>query len=254
MRHKPLKLLLVGAALAALCAGTAIAAPTQDRDRDQTQDQIQDPDKLQDQDRLRDQDKLQTPDQDRDQTRDRDRLAQDQLSSFSLLTSSERDKMIERLRSAKTTEERSRVRDEYQKTIRTRAQELGLIAPFGPGAGQGGGNGAMLMGLLTDQERTKFYQQMRDAKTSEERNRIRAEHQNTIRERAQQMGIDLPPNFGFGSGPGAQQQMQQQQRQQMQQQQMQQRMQQQQMSPMGGGMGSGMGGGMGSGSGRGGGR
>jgi hypothetical protein len=231
MRHKRLTTLLVGTALAALCAGTTLAAPIQQRDQDQTQDQ------------LHDQDRLQTPDQDRD----RDRLhTEDQLGSLSLLTSGERNKMIERLRSAKTTEARAKVRNEYQNMIRQRATALGLDAPFGPGAGQGAGSGRgamLMMGLLTDQERTRFYNEMRNAKTVEERNRIRSEHQKTIRERAQAMGINMPQGFGFGMGMGNGQQMMQQ----NQQMQKQQQMQQMPGGSMGGGMGSGMGGGMGGG-------
>lgn len=74
--------------------------------------------------------------------------------------------------------------------------------------------------LMTDAERNEYRNKMRAAKTQQEREAIRAEHHNKMKERAKEKGVtlpDAPPPRG-GMGPG-----------------------------MGGGMGPGMGGGMGPG-------
>jgi hypothetical protein len=56
------------------------------------------------------------------------------------------------------------------------------------------------LSLLTSEERTLFRNQMRAATTAEERNRIRAEHQKVILERAREMGVGPPMGTGQGAG------------------------------------------------------
>ncbi|WP_321530241.1 hypothetical protein [uncultured Desulfuromonas sp.] len=46
--------------------------------------------------------------------------------------------------------------------------------------------------LMTQQERMEFRAKMRDAKTAEQRQKIRAEHHATMQERAKQRGVSLP--------------------------------------------------------------
>ena len=72
--------------------------------------------------------------------------------------------------------------------------------------------------LMTQQERNAYRERMRNAKTNEERQKIRTEHHAQMKERAKQRGVTLPdmPPAGHGMGQG-------------------------------GGMGNGMGGGMGGG-------
>ena len=80
--------------------------------------------------------------------------------------------------------------------------------------------------LMTQQERTEYRARMRTAKTAEEREQIRKEHHEQMKERAKSRGVTLPddpPARGGGMGPGG-------------------------MGPGGGGMGPG-GGGMGPGGG-----
>jgi hypothetical protein len=60
--------------------------------------------------------------------------------------------------------------------------------------------------LMTDQERAEHRTLMRGAKTTEEREKMRAEHHQKMVERAKQRGVtlpDTPPMRGMGRGPGA---------------------------------------------------
>jgi hypothetical protein len=47
--------------------------------------------------------------------------------------------------------------------------------------------------LMTPQERAAYREKIRNAKTAEERTRIRAEHHKEMQERAKQQGKTLPP-------------------------------------------------------------
>jgi len=59
--------------------------------------------------------------------------------------------------------------------------------------------------LMTPEERADFSARMRAATTEEERERIRREHHDQIKERAKQQGVTLPeepPERGMGRGMG----------------------------------------------------
>lgn len=59
--------------------------------------------------------------------------------------------------------------------------------------------------LMTQQERTEYRAKMRAAKTAEEREQIRKEHHETMKELAKVRGVTLsdePPARGGGMGPG----------------------------------------------------
>ena len=59
--------------------------------------------------------------------------------------------------------------------------------------------------LMTAQERNEYRARMRAAKTQVERERIRAENHERMRERAKERGVtlpDAPPARGRGMGPG----------------------------------------------------
>ena len=165
-----------------------LRTPDQDRDR------LRDPD--QDRDRLRD------PDQDRDQDRDRLHVSENvdgQLSSWQLLSSEERARFHSQMRTARTNEERDRIRSEHQETIRERANDLGVDAPFGPfRAGSNERAGYLMAQMLNEQERIQFHQRMKSATTAEERLKVRNEMQQMARERAAEMGVDLPDWYGNG--------------------------------------------------------
>jgi hypothetical protein len=115
----------------------------------------------QDQDRLRDQDRLQTPDQTRDQDRLRTRDP-DQVYGSQLMTQEERNAYRNRMRAAKTEQEREQIRNEHHEQMKIRAKEKGVTLPdeppargrgmgpgkgMGPGMGPGGGAGGMGPGM-----------------------------------------------------------------------------------------------------------
>lgn len=59
--------------------------------------------------------------------------------------------------------------------------------------------------LMTQQERTEYRARIRAAKTTEEREQIRNEHHELMKERAKTRGVTLPdeaPAAGSGIGPG----------------------------------------------------
>ena len=167
-------------------------------------------DRMRDQDRLRDNtgDQDQDRDRDQDRLRDRDRIHVDQavvgqMASWQLLSDQERMQFHARMRSANTAQERNAIRSEYQNTIRQRAGDLGVSAPFGPQRpGSGMRDGYYLSKILTEQERLQFHNRRRAANSVEERNRIRTEMQTTARERAQEMGIEVPAWFAGGPNKG----------------------------------------------------
>ena len=58
--------------------------------------------------------------------------------------------------------------------------------------------------LMTEQERNSYRERMRNAKTAEERERIRNEHHEQMKQRAKSRGVSLPaaPPAGGGMGQG----------------------------------------------------
>lgn len=185
-----------------------------DRTRDQMRDRDTIGDRDQDRDRLRDQDMTGGSDQARDRDRDRlhtSRVVDDQLTSLSLLSSAEREQFRSQMRSATTAEERNRIRAEHQRTIQERARELGIQAPGGPGMGGVAGpadrsgmqarGGYMLMQMLSEQERTQFFNRLRAAQTAQERQTIRNEMHVMAGQRARELGVDVPDWYGTGQAP-----------------------------------------------------
>ncbi|CAN1541016.1 hypothetical protein MCEKH45_01792 [Methylophilaceae bacterium] len=60
--------------------------------------------------------------------------------------------------------------------------------------------------MMTSQERVEQRKKMRAAKTTEDRERIRAEHHEAMKMRAQERGVtlpDTPPDGGMGMGAGS---------------------------------------------------
>jgi hypothetical protein len=134
-----------------------------------------------------------------------------------LMTPDERNAYAEKMRSAKTQDERIKLRDEHRAEMQKRAKEKGvtLPEPRGPGAAKGpgpnGGPGkagtarrSQMYGdeLFTPEERRAFFDQMKAAKTPEERAKLQAERRATAEARAKEKGITLPAP-GPGPGPGA---------------------------------------------------
>ena len=98
-------------------------------------------------------------DQDQDRLRTRD---QDQVYGSQLMTQEERDAYRNRMRAAKTEQEREQIRKEHHEQMKVRAKEKGVTLPdeppargrgmgpgkgMGPGMGPGGGAGGMGPGM-----------------------------------------------------------------------------------------------------------
>lgn len=124
---------------------------------------------------------MQTPrgdvDQTRDQMRDRDALG-DRNQDRDRLRDQDKDKLGD--------QDRDRDRDRLN-TSRVVDDQLTSLS------------------LLSSAEREQFRNQMRSATTAEERNRVRAEHQQMIQERARVLGVRAPggPGMGAWTGGGA---------------------------------------------------
>jgi hypothetical protein len=196
--HKWLAPLTITLALSATTAGLA-----QDRARDRArdpaagQDRVADRDRVQDrdQDRITDRDRIQdrdqVRDQDRDRDRDRDRLQlhvqdRDQLRDrdiygSKLMTREERKQYRDRIVGMKSVREWAQFRAEHQKQMMARARERGADLPA-PLYGQQ---------LMTDQERERLQQRLREANTEQERERIRNENRERMQQRARENQIPL---------------------------------------------------------------
>jgi hypothetical protein len=118
-----------------------------------------------------------------------------------LMTPQEREAYIEKLRSTKTQDERLKLRDEHRAEMQKRARDQGvpLPEPRGPDAGPAARR-SQLYGdeLFTPEERRAFFDQMKAAKTPEERAKLQAERRAIADARAKEKGITLPE-----PGPGA---------------------------------------------------
>ena len=79
-------------------------------------------------------------------------------------------------------------------------------APAVQTAQAGPGAGGQIYGsqLMTQQERLQYREQMRNAKTAQQREQLRLEHHRQMQERARQRGVTLPdqPPTGGGMGGG----------------------------------------------------
>ena len=114
-RTSLIKAFIVAASLAGMSGGTAIA-----QDQLKTQDQLrtQDNDMDKDQDRLRDQDRL-------------------DIYGYELMTDQERSAYRERMRAAKTLQERDSLRAEHRAQMDARAKERGATIIHRDGSGPG---------------------------------------------------------------------------------------------------------------------
>jgi hypothetical protein len=149
------------------------------------------------------------------------RSGQPRMYGSDLMTPQERDAYIEKLRSAKTQDERLKLRDAHRAEMQKRAKDTGvtLPEPRDPGAGKGpggaakGGRGQMYgQEFFTPDERKAYFDRMQAATTPEERAKIRDELRATAQARAKEKGVTLPepgargpggPGPGPGPAPGA---------------------------------------------------
>jgi hypothetical protein len=125
------------------------------------------------------------------------------MYGYELMTPEERQTYMDKMRAAKTPEERAKLRDEHRAEMQKRAKEKGVTLPEPQRrSGQKGGPGPMYgEQLFTQQERDDYRKRMQDAKTPEERAKIRDEVHATAQARAKDKGITLPEPRG-PRGPG----------------------------------------------------
>jgi hypothetical protein len=136
-----------------------------------------------------------------------DKAGAPRMYGYELMTPEERQAYADRMRAAKTPEERTKLRDEHRAEMQKRAKEKGvtLSEPRGPrGPGGSGGRGQMYgEQLFSQQERDDYRKRMQEAKTPEERTKIRDEVHAQAQARAKEKGITLPePRGPRGPGPG----------------------------------------------------
>lgn len=124
-----------------------------------------------------------------------------------VMTTQERQAYVDRMRAAKTREERIKLRDEHRAEMQLRAKEKGVTlqepqrrgGEKGSAKGKGGPSPAEQ--LFTEQERADFRKRMQDAKTPAERDRIRGEMRTQAEARAKEKGVTLPEPRGAKPAP-----------------------------------------------------
>jgi len=124
--------------------------------------------------------------QDRLMMQDRDRLHDEDIYGGQLMSAEERDRYRERLQNAANDREWARLRAEHQQEIQARARAQGVtLEP--PIYGQH---------MMTMEERARYTTRLQDAQGETEREMIRNEHQQFIRNRARELGMEPPPVEG----------------------------------------------------------
>ncbi len=191
-------------AVAVTLGATSVSAQQRDQDRTRTptlersqqldRDQSLDRDRAFDRDRDRDQDR-DAADRDRQQDRDRDathlkdqdRLRDRDIYGSALMSATERDQYRDGLRAATSDREWAQVRAAHQEQMQARARERGIdLDP--PLYGQY---------LLTAREQARYGNQVRTARTEQAKIQLRQEHQEMVRTRARELGVDLQaPVYG----------------------------------------------------------
>ena len=118
-----------------------------------------------------------------------------------LFTQQERDQFRERMRSAKTPEERAAVRKDMRGAMEQRAKEKGVTLPRGPGGRPGANKEGGRPRLFTSEERLQHREKMRAAKTPEDRAALRKQMRESTEQRAKEKGVTLPERRGRGEPP-----------------------------------------------------
>lgn len=114
---------------------------------------------------------------------DRDRIRDQDMYGSGMMSAEERDRYRRQLERADSDREWARIRAEHQREMQARAKAQGrTLDP--PVYGQH---------MMTLEERQRFEKQMQDAANDAERERIRNEHRDFIRNRARELGMDVPP-------------------------------------------------------------
>jgi hypothetical protein len=142
--------------------------------------------------------------------------AETPLYGQQLMTVQEQEQYREQIRTAANDEERNQIRTEHRNQMQTRAQERKVELPnvAAPGSGpkadgaRGDGQQGPGRAIMTEEERARQRTKMQNATTKEERERVREENHERMKERAEEQGVTLPEKplprgSGMGQGGGA---------------------------------------------------
>jgi len=180
-------LVLAGAATAASAQHGPGAGASQPPKRPQIEQpgamQDRDRTKQQDMDQLRDRDMDKDKDMDQLRDRDRDRLQDKDIYGSAFMTQEERDQYRKKIGAARTDQQWAQIQAEHQFEMQARAKAQGKdLDP--PLYGQH---------MMTVEERARFTERMQAATTDAEREQIRIEHREFIRNRARELGVEEVP-------------------------------------------------------------
>lgn len=150
-----------------------------DRARQADQDRISDRDRAADRARDRDLDQ----DRDRDTLRSQDRLRDADSYGAELMTPEEREQYRQRLQAAQTEQQWAQVRAQHERQMQARAEQRGVDLP------------PAIYGqfMMTAREQERYRERVESARNERRKARIRAEHEEQMRSRARQLGVELPP-------------------------------------------------------------
>lgn len=138
------------------------------------------------QDRMRDRDMQK--DSDRTMQRSRDRIHMpDEVYGRQLLSAEEQQRFREEMRNANTVQERREIANRHRELILQRAEERGVGLDNQPLFGRQ---------LMSATERRQMREEMMNAESVEERERIRAEHRERMLQRAREQGVDIDNGDG----------------------------------------------------------
>ena len=113
----------------------------------------------------------------------RERIRTRDIYGRDLMSAEERRRYLERVNAATSDGEWARIREQHMNEMRSRAQSRQqTLEP--PVFGQH---------MMTRQERNEYTRRLESAQSDGERMRIQNEHQETMRNRARMLGLELPP-------------------------------------------------------------
>lgn len=193
---------ILTAAALALASFSAVAQGRHGQSGAQAQDraQIERGQKDFDRDRMRDRDRITSPERDRDRIQDKDRthvpdnasLGENGIYGGGLMSVEERNQYREQLRLTDSNPEaQMKFKAEHQEKMQARAKTMGVeLGSQGPGANYGDGiYGGDLMSI---EERNQYREQLRlTASDPQAQTKLKAQHQEKMQARAQQMGVEI---------------------------------------------------------------
>ena len=112
-----------------------------------------------------------------------------------VMTPQERQAYIDKMRAAKP-EERAKLRDEHRAEMQKRAQDKGVTLQEPQRGAKGtpkGGRQSKMGNLFTPEEQADFHRRMKEAKTPEERDKVRADMRTQADARAKEKGAKPKP-------------------------------------------------------------